>query len=145
MFAGIKQWLPQKLRILEILKIRLHSTGPALGYGETLGTKCKGTQTVSKLGHFNTILLEIIGNAEKPMMNKFTFLEQLENVILMQFGRILATDILCQSTTNEDKKSDNERSKTGLFYLHTQHLFTTPDVDYVHSNTAGICSTVSAV
>lgn len=47
-FSGIKQWLPQKLRILEMLKIRLHSTGPALGYGETLGTKCKGTQKLSK-------------------------------------------------------------------------------------------------
>lgn len=61
------------------------------------------------------------------MMNKFNlFLEQLKNVILMQFGRILATDILCQSTRNEDKKSDNERSKTGLFYLHTQPLIYNP-------------------
>lgn len=47
--------------------------GPALGYGETLGTKCKGTQKLRKQARsfFNTILLEIKVNAEKPTMNKF--------------------------------------------------------------------------
>lgn len=56
--------------------------------------------------------------------NSTYFLEQLKNVILMQFGRILATNILCQSTRNEDKKSDNEeiQNKLVLFTHSTTYL-----------------------
>lgn len=77
-------------------------------------------------------------------MNKSNlFLEQLKNVTLIQFGRILATSVLCPSTGTEDKNLD-ERSKTSLFYLHTQRIYN-PNVDYVHSNTAGIGSTAGTV
>ena len=72
-------------------------------------------------------------------------LEWLKNNSESSLQRFFWQLIFYIKSGKNDKKSDDGRSKTGLFYLYAEQLFTTPDVDMYIAIQEAFASTVGTV